>query len=53
MAESPRDIDGLELAELKLLLVQVLEENAQLKNANEALREEIARLKGLKSLPPA
>ncbi len=53
MAESVRDIDGLGLAELKRLLLQVLQENAQLKNSIAALRDENARLKGLKSLPPA
>ena len=53
MSESPRDIDGLGLDELKKLVVQVLEDNARLKEENAALREEIARLKGLKSLPPA
>lgn len=51
MAESLRDIDGLGLADLKLLLLQVLEENAQLKNSIAALRDENARLKGLKGKP--
>jgi len=51
MAKSPVDIDGLSLAELKLLLVQALEGNLELKQENAALREEIARLKGLKGKP--
>lgn len=51
MAESPRAIDGLGLDELKSLLVQVLEDNARLKAENTELREEIARLKGLKGRP--
>ena len=50
MAESPR-IDGLGLDELRLLLVQVLEDNARLKAENAELRDEIARLKGLKGRP--
>ena len=50
MAESPR-IDGLGLEELKSLLVQVLEDNARLKAENVELRDEIARLKGLKGRP--
>ncbi len=48
MAESARYIDGLGLDDLKTLLVQVLEENAQLKREIQALRDENARLKGLK-----
>jgi Transposase IS66 family len=51
MAESPRDIYGLGLEELKVLLVQALEEVARLKAENAKLREEIARLKGLKGRP--
>ena len=51
MAESSRDISGLGLDELKALLVQALEENARLKAENAELREEIARLKGLKGRP--
>ena len=51
MAESPRIVDGLGLEELKLLLVQVLEDNARLKAENAELRDEIARLKGLKGRP--
>ena len=51
MAESTRDISGVGLEELKALLVQALEENARLKATNAELREEIARLKGLKGRP--
>ena len=50
MAESPPNIDGLS-PELKSYVVQVLEENARLKAENRALREENARLKGLKGRP--
>ena len=51
MAESTREISGLGLEELKALLLQALEENARLKAENAELREEIARLKGLKGRP--
>ena len=51
MAESPRIVDGLGLEELKSLIVQALEENARLKAENAELRDEIARLKGLKGRP--
>jgi len=51
MAESPRDSDGLGLEELKTFRVQALEEMARLKAVIEALREEVARLKGLKGRP--
>jgi hypothetical protein len=51
MGESPRIVDGLNLEELKSLLVQALEDVARLKTENEALREEIARLKGLNGRP--
>jgi len=51
MAESPRNVDGLGFEELKSLLVQVLEDNARLKAENAELRDEIARLKGLKGRP--
>ena len=50
MAESP-DIDGVGLEELKSLLVQVLEDNAGLKAEVAELRDENARLKGLKGRP--
>ena len=51
MAESPRTVDGLGLEELKSLLVQAFEEIARLKSENADLRDEIARLKGLKGRP--
>ena len=51
MTESILEISGLGLEELKALLLQVLEDNARLKAENAALREEIARLKGLKGRP--
>ena len=51
MAESPRSIDGLNFEELKAFAIELLEEVADLKAENEALREEIARLKGLKGRP--
>ena len=50
MAESP-NIDGLGLEELKLLLVQALEEIARLETESAQQRDEIARLKGLKGRP--
>jgi hypothetical protein len=51
MAESPPDIDGLGLAELKPLLLQAYEKIAQQDALIAALREEVARLKGLKGRP--
>ena len=51
MAESPWIVDGLGLEDLKSLLVQVLEDNARLKAEVAALRDENARLKGLKGRP--
>ncbi len=51
MAESPKDISGAGLEELKALLLQAFEEVARLKGENAKLREEIARLKGLKGRP--
>jgi len=51
MTESTCEISGLGLEELKALLVQALEEGARLKAENAKLREEIARLKGLKGRP--
>ena len=47
----PPDIDGLPPAELRQLLLKLLENNAELKRQNAELREEIARLKGLKGRP--
>jgi hypothetical protein len=51
MAESLTDIDELGVEELKNLLLQVLEENAQFKREIQDLRDENARLKGLKGKP--
>jgi hypothetical protein len=51
MAESPPDTDGLGLAELKLLLLQAYEKLAQRDEEIAALREELARLKGIKGRP--
>ncbi len=48
MTGSPPDIEALGLDGLKRLVLQLLEEVASLKVENAALREEIARLKGLK-----
>ena len=51
MAESPADLDALDLDDLRRLVVQLVEEDARLRAENSALREEIARLKGLKRRP--
>jgi hypothetical protein len=53
MATPPADadIDALSSLVLKPLMLGLLEENARLASENAALREEIARLKGLKSKP--
>ncbi|MGH8457128.1 MAG: IS66 family transposase, partial [Stenotrophobium sp.] len=48
---APADIDGLPLAELKQLVVALLQESAEQKRIIAELREEIARLKGLKGRP--
>ena len=42
----PENIDGLSPAELKLLVVKLLEEVADLRRTVAAQRDEIARLKG-------
>ena len=49
---APPDIDGLPPAELKLLLLKLLEKNAEQARVIAELREEIARLKGPKGRPP-
>ncbi len=51
MAGRIPDIDGLTRHELKELVLHLLEAVAALKAENAALREEIARLKGLKGRP--
>lgn len=51
MAEHTSDIDELGFDELKMLLVQVLEENARLTREIQALRDDNARLKGLNGRP--
>lgn len=48
----PPDIDGLPPAELKQLVVKLLEENAEQRRVIAELRDEVARLKGLKGRPP-
>ena len=51
MGGSPPDVDDLGLDELRKLVVELLEQSAAAKAENAALREEIARLKGLKGRP--
>lgn len=51
MAGLRRDVEGLSGGDLKTLALQLLEEIAALKAENALLREEIARLKGLKGRP--
>ena len=51
MAERLPDIDDLSTADLKRLLLEALAKIAELTAENAALREEIARLKGLKGRP--
>ena len=48
----PPDIDGRSPSELKQLVLALLEENAEQKRVIAELREEVARLKGLKGRPP-
>ena len=48
----PPDIDELSPSELKQLVLALLEENAEQKRVIAELREEVARLKGLKGRPP-
>jgi hypothetical protein len=51
MNESPPDIDALDVTELKALLLEAIARIGGLTAENAALREEIARLKGLKGRP--
>lgn len=51
MAGSPPDIDALDVASLKVLVLELLEEQATLRVENAALREENRRLKGLNGPP--
>ena len=51
MAGSPLDIDDLDVASLKVLVMELLEEQAALRAENAALREENRRLKGLNGPP--
>lgn len=48
---APIDVDSLTDAELKARLVEALRENAELKQVLQGLRDEIARLKGVKGRP--
>ena len=48
MAASLAEFDALDLDDLKRLVVQLVEEDARLRVENLALREEIARFKGLR-----
>ncbi len=51
MAESLPDIEALSLDDLKRLVLHPLEEKVALRAEIMGLREEIARLKGLKGRP--
>jgi hypothetical protein len=53
MAESPADLDVLDLDDLKRLVVQLVEEIAALRAENVVLREKIARLKDRPRLRPS
>jgi Transposase IS66 family len=48
---APPDIDGVPPDELKQLVVKLLEENAEQRRVIAELRDEVARLKGLKGRP--
>src|ERR1700676_3325501 len=51
MTGSPPDVDRIDADELRRLLIEALGKVAGLTAENAALREEIARLKGLKGRP--
>jgi hypothetical protein len=51
MSESPPSIDALDVTDLKALLLEAMARIGGLTAENAALREEIARLKGLKGRP--
>ena len=51
MAKPPLNVDAFSSFALKPLTLGLLEENARLASENASLREEIARLKGLKGKP--
>lgn len=51
MAGSLPDIEALTIDDLKQLVLELLKEGFALKTENAALRDEIARLKGLKGRP--
>lgn len=51
MLESPPDLDAASHDDLKKLILELLERLAAVEGENAALREEVARLKGLKGRP--
>jgi hypothetical protein len=51
MAESPLDIDALDIAALKAMILDLLEQGVARDAENAALRDEIRRLKGLDGPP--
>jgi regulator of replication initiation timing len=52
MAGSPPDIDDLDVAPLKVLVLELLEEQATLRVENAALREEMYALSALRLRTP-
>ncbi len=52
MSETLPDVEGLDLDDLKKLVLKLLEENVALRAEVAALRDEVARLKGLNGRPP-
>lgn len=51
MVDLPQDVDNLDFAALKTLVLKVLEENSELRRVVADQKVEIARLKGLKGPP--